>query len=548
MTLLYCLLTALPIGAVPENSACPTVQLQVVRLPDLQVARGGHSTFCANGEVVVIGGHTTGFVPTATAEYYADGKWHLLKTVYAHDQGFFIPLKSGKVMIGGGHEQHLGIGQIFATEFYDPKTHSFEGWGCLDKKRCMAGAVELDSGKVYITGNWYNDDSWELYNGAVNNTSVKTVATERSYPYVFRTARDNAIVFGSADIHGNPLDTISVDQLKGEALSTPLFDTWRPLRHVNQYDAASSFIGDDAKGIYAYLMLAQNKSGQYAIIKVENGDFTVLPTKFPIPSKSKWGKITYFTPVITDPKRHRAYAVGHDDKQRFYILYISLQTSPAPLTFYYTDPLPDIGLSMPVLTPDGNLVMAGGTKESNFNPYSSAVLLPLGDSPEPVSAISPWLWLLFGTVIVLICDAAAYRLYGSDRNNGNAQLQKNSKNTKLATLSDGLMERIEALMTEERPYLRSDLKVADVADLLGVSSRVVSDCIKTHRNTSFSPFVNEFRITYAQKLLYSQPEMKLSAVCLECGFANETSFFRTFKIHTGMTPREWVLQNSQLKD
>lgn len=77
-----------PIGATSKNHVCPIVKLEAVRLPNLNVARSGHSTFCANGEVVVVGGHTTGFVPTATAEYLKDGEWHLMKTVYAHDQGF----------------------------------------------------------------------------------------------------------------------------------------------------------------------------------------------------------------------------------------------------------------------------------------------------------------------------------------------------------------------------------------------------------------------------------------------------------------------------
>ena len=43
--------------------------LQVERLADLHISRAGHVVFCANGEVTVVGGHTSGFVPTATAEY-----------------------------------------------------------------------------------------------------------------------------------------------------------------------------------------------------------------------------------------------------------------------------------------------------------------------------------------------------------------------------------------------------------------------------------------------------------------------------------------------
>ena len=42
------------------------VRMQVERLPDLNVPRILHTVFCAGGEVVAAGGHTTGFVPTQT--------------------------------------------------------------------------------------------------------------------------------------------------------------------------------------------------------------------------------------------------------------------------------------------------------------------------------------------------------------------------------------------------------------------------------------------------------------------------------------------------
>ena len=36
-----------------------------------------------------------------------------------------------------------------------------------------------------------------------------------------------------------------------------------------------------------------------------------------------------------------------------------------------------------------------------------------------------------------------------------------------------------------------------------------------------------------------QPNMKITEVFLNSGFANETTFFRIFKATTGMTPNEW---------
>ena len=41
--------------------------------------------------------------------------------VYNHDFSFSVVLKSGKVLLGGGCAEPLGIGQTFPTEMYDPK-------------------------------------------------------------------------------------------------------------------------------------------------------------------------------------------------------------------------------------------------------------------------------------------------------------------------------------------------------------------------------------------------------------------------------------------
>lgn len=51
------------------------VKMEVQRLPDLNIPRAGHAVFVVNGELTVVGGHTSGFVPTATAEYYSGGEW-----------------------------------------------------------------------------------------------------------------------------------------------------------------------------------------------------------------------------------------------------------------------------------------------------------------------------------------------------------------------------------------------------------------------------------------------------------------------------------------
>ena len=105
---------------------CQLIKITPERLPDLNVPRFSNNVvYCENGELTIFGGHTTGFVLEPTAEYFRDGQWHLLPMTYNHDFGLCVRLSSGKVLLGGGAVQNLGIGQSFETEIYDPYIHTF---------------------------------------------------------------------------------------------------------------------------------------------------------------------------------------------------------------------------------------------------------------------------------------------------------------------------------------------------------------------------------------------------------------------------------------
>ena len=248
--LLLCPASTLPTTA---QQSCPMVAVQMERLPDLNVSRAGHSVMTVNGEVTVFGGHTTGFVPTPTAEYFKDGEWHVVQMVYNHDFGGSVALKNGKVLLFGGCAEPAGIGQTYLAELYDPQPHAFNGFGCLDRKRAAASALELDSGKVVIAGNWYHDDSIELFDGQQHFTYKRDAAVNRSGPFIFQTAKDDAFIFSGFDNKGDSLHSSIADRLRGAPVNIPLFETWHPFC-CTLHRSAESFIGNAAKGLFAYLL------------------------------------------------------------------------------------------------------------------------------------------------------------------------------------------------------------------------------------------------------------------------------------------------------
>lgn len=203
---LWVFAVVIPVWADGGGGSCPSRHIVPERLPDLNTPREGHAVFFAGGELMVAGGHTNGFVPTATAEYLSGGKWHELPMTYTHDHGTVLVLRSGLVMLAGGSKEEMGVGQSYGVEIYNPSTHSFTGFSSLNQRRTLASAVELDSGRVVISGNWYADDGIELFDGQKSITPVKPVTVGRVAPYFFRTSQGDVLIVSDRDTYDHLAD------------------------------------------------------------------------------------------------------------------------------------------------------------------------------------------------------------------------------------------------------------------------------------------------------------------------------------------------------
>jgi AraC-like DNA-binding protein len=237
---------------------------------------------------------------------------------------------------------------------------------------------------------------------------------------------------------------------------------------------------------------------------------------------------------------------GCDLLGRSYVICVEYDKTPAPLTLYYTDPLPDAGTPMIVLTDDGDLMIVGGynynkghggkLENDNFSPLASVYLLHLGNQSAVVSdnRLADWWWVLL--IVAVLAVVAIIFLTRKRQYKPESVVSDSASN-------DKLMHNICALMESQKLYLNSDLKLNDVADALNTNRNVISSCINNQRGCSFSQFVGGYRIDHAKDLMRSQPDIKVSEVWMASGFSTETSFFRTFKAVTGMTPNEFKQKN-----
>lgn len=100
-------------------------------------------------------------------------------------------------------------------------------------------------------------------------------------------------------------------------------------------------------------------------------------------------------------------------------------------------------------------------------------------------------------------------------------------------------KQLDQLMIEEKPYLKNDLRLKDIAALLEMSHHHVSQLINEHYDCSFFDFINRYRVKEAEQLMAKFPKNNLLQVAFDAGFNNKTSFNNAFKKFNGKTPSEY---------
>jgi len=96
-------------------------------------------------------------------------------------------------------------------------------------------------------------------------------------------------------------------------------------------------------------------------------------------------------------------------------------------------------------------------------------------------------------------------------------------------------------MENEKPYLKPELNLEDLAKSLSVTEKILSQVINQSFDKSFFDFINSCRIEEAKNILQSSSDSKLTIleVIYQSGFNSKSSFNTCFKKMTRMTPTEF---------
>ena len=109
-----------------------------------------------------------------------------------------------------------------------------------------------------------------------------------------------------------------------------------------------------------------------------------------------------------------------------------------------------------------------------------------------------------------------------------------------------LKKQIERYMDEHEPYLQSQIRIKDLADLTGISSHQISQVLNESFNQNFYEFINTYRVKKAISLIEDPKNLSLtfSAIGFEAGFNSKTTFYEAFKKTTGTTPAQYKINNN----
>ena len=535
---LILLLAALyALGAAAEDH--PFRKMTFERLPDLQTPRGVGQAVLLGDDITVFGGHTTGYKPVETAEYYRGGAWHSIPMTWPHDGGAITVMPDGRVFLSGGNAEAFGIGQSWGAEIYDPVTHSFTPIGIMDRKRSLNTALALPDGRVLIAGNWHGPDGIETYTPGAGFTGVKPLEPCLCYPYILRCPQEDVIVFSHMDSFGDDpgpyVQSMSVGTVK-----VPLLAEWKPVFNYTTSDEEQK-ISD-----YTYLLLANRPDwSETAILKVSSGEFSILDLERAIPVEGPSGdRIFWSCGPQVDRSARLAWIQGSDTLGRIYFDRIDYNSTfdggKAPVQLYYAETAEGFPHCKALLLPDGKFFLAGGTAQvpgesiivsDNFNTLSAVYVF---HTEMPAKAGIP----MWGKALafILLCFAAV--LLGSWLRRRSIPRQREPAE-KAQRLDADLMSEMSRLIEEKELFLRKDLRMADIAKELATNQTYVSLLVNNLTGSGFSDLINGYRIRYAQKLMLEHPEMVHGDVAIASGFASRTAFLRTFKAKTGLSPTEW---------
>ena len=105
------------------------------------------------------------------------------------------------------------------------------------------------------------------------------------------------------------------------------------------------------------------------------------------------------------------------------------------------------------------------------------------------------------------------------------------------------MLRIETFLLYEKPFLKDDFCLSQLALKIGIPERVISSTIKEVHGQNFNNYTNSMRILYMIDQLKTSHKWRaysIESISFMIGFNSQNTFYIAFKRYMGMTPKAYI--------
>ncbi len=102
-------------------------------------------------------------------------------------------------------------------------------------------------------------------------------------------------------------------------------------------------------------------------------------------------------------------------------------------------------------------------------------------------------------------------------------------------------DKLIQLMEKDMFYMKTEITLEDLATKMGIARHHLSEVITSGLDTNFYDFINKYRVEKVKELMQHSgySNAKLLHIAFDCGFSNKSTFIRSFKKNTGLTPSEF---------
>ncbi|HYG03382.1 MAG TPA: helix-turn-helix domain-containing protein [Chryseosolibacter sp.] len=143
------------------------------------------------------------------------------------------------------------------------------------------------------------------------------------------------------------------------------------------------------------------------------------------------------------------------------------------------------------------------------------------------------------SVIIYITSFRVMKGSGFFRSTGFPEAEKPKASLVSPDQQQQIVERLNTVMREQKPFLKTDFSLPGLALLTGTSVHALSFIINTVFKKSFFELTAEYRIEYAKDLLRVKKNIKVDEIAEQVGYNSRSSFTTAFKKITGKTPSEY---------